>query len=178
MITMPQTFFSYEENVRYSVPSWQAFPGEFLKIEGENGAGKSSYLKVFLEKVDYPFCYMSHNPPFENKWSLQILADIFSYLRGGSKGSALSAPLDRLFEEYSAGQQNLFFLNNLLSEDYPLWVVDEGWGHLDGKQLLHFEKRLDFFSEQGGIFIYTDHENRLSRKPDQTLVIQKCFLNL
>jgi heme exporter protein A len=161
--------------------------GQLLQIEGANGTGKTSLLRILcglmlptegqifwgeqdIEHVKAQYwenlLYIGHHngikgdlTPLEN---LTLARALGSCATEVTLEDALAYMGLRGFEDVptrtlSAGQQRRVALARLLLTQAPLWILDEPFTALDKKAILHFENLLDTHAHQGGMAILTSH---------------------
>lgn len=184
------------ENLNFSLTS-----GELLQIEGHNGSGKTSLLRIL--------CGLALPAEGEIHWNDQNIEQIrdeyhaeLTYLghAHGIKGEltplenlkiaqTLSAnPLEtdlelalqkvglRGFEDVpsrmlSAGQQRRISLARLLISKTALWILDEPFTSLDKKGIQYVEELLEHHLKEGGMAILTSHHTVQNSR------LQKIHLN-
>ncbi len=175
------------DRVLFSGLNLDVKPGIILQIEGRNGCGKTSLLRLL--------CGIMMPSEGEILWNGESItrerADYYSvasYLghHNGIKGEltalenlhfaqALSTPktdcdlyniLERLsmagFEDIpcrhlSAGQNRRVALARLLATDATVWILDEPFTALDRKGIMEVEKVFEEHVMAGGIIILTTH---------------------
>ena len=160
--------------------------GQALVLEGRNGSGKTSLLRILcgirlpdagtvswggtdIDKLgpDYHVhtAYVGHRDgikldltPLENLAMARAL--------GKPNDTTLEAALDKVdlygFEDVltrnlSAGQQRRLALARLLVTDTVLWILDEPFTSLDTDGIKSIEKLLDQHTSNGGMLAVTSH---------------------
>lgn len=162
------------ENLSFSVSA-----GQILQIEGVNGAGKTSLLKILTGlllphegTVDYvddtsDILYIGHKSgvasslsPIENhKWwnDTNDLVEVDPY--------NIFAELGLVgLEEYpaiylSAGQQRRIALSRLWYTEKRLWILDEPFTALDKHGVLLLQDKFQQHLNGGGAIILTTHQD-------------------
>jgi heme exporter protein A len=161
--------------------------GQLLQIEGRNGSGKTSLLRILcgltlptegtvywnnqdIEDIKHNYwanlAYIGHTPgikaeltPLENLAMAQSLAATPSTVE-------LADVLDQVglygFEDVptrtlSAGQQRRVALARLLVSEAQLWILDEPFTALDKAAITMIEQLLDAHAKQGGMAVLTSH---------------------
>jgi len=159
--------------------------GRLYQIVGENGAGKSSLLKViagllrpvegeiFLDdKVigaamnQWPqdCLYLGHQ--YGVKRLLTVEENIRCYCPNASRENIHSAlaQLDLLpyqktpVKQLSAGQAKRVALSRLWLSDQAIWLLDEPFSSLDVKGRALLESKLEQQLKRGGLVILTTHQ--------------------
>lgn len=170
------------DNLNFSLST-----GQLLQIEGHNGSGKTSLLRILCgltlptegniywndEDVqtvqeDYwaTLSYVGHHPGIKGELTpLENLAVAQSLSREPIEID-LAEALDQVglygFEDVhtctlSAGQQRRVALARLLISKTILWILDEPFTALDKAAIKMIEIWLDKHAEQGGMAILTSH---------------------
>jgi heme exporter protein A len=170
------------EDLNFSLDS-----GHLLQIEGRNGSGKTSLLRilcgftlpnegaVYWENEDIQetqsnywatLAYIGHYPgvkaeltPLENLAMAQALSIQPNPI-------SLTEALDKVglygFEDVpartlSAGQQRRVALARLLVNEAKLWILDEPFTALDKAAIRMIETLLDEHASKGGMAVLTSH---------------------
>ena len=173
--------------------------GQALVLEGRNGSGKTSLLRILCgirlpdagcinwcgENIDRlgadyheHTAYVGHRDgikldltPLENLAMARAL--------GKPNDSTLEAALEKVdlygFEDVltrnlSAGQQRRLALARLLVTDTVLWILDEPFTSLDTHGIKTIEHLLDQHTGKGGMLAVTSHHAvNLNNTPTQTI---------
>jgi len=176
-----------DERVLFSDLSFDLYSGELLQLEGPNGVGKTSLMRLLAgllpvssgeilwhaeplaeqrEAFYQSMLFIGHLAgikaeltPLENlKW--------FAALEGGQAEEDLEEALDRVglrgFEDHpchqlSAGQKRRVALARLLFTQRPLWLLDEPFTALDKQGVAAMEQLLSDHAADGGAVILTSH---------------------
>lgn len=161
--------------------------GQLLQIEGHNGSGKTSLLRILCgltlpaEGIVYwnnqdiqeiksnywsTLTYIGHAhgikaelTPLENLAMAQALATklISVDLADALEQVGLYGFEDVPTRTLSAGQQRRVALARLLVCDTQLWILDEPFTALDKAAISMIENLLDAHAKQGGMAILTSH---------------------
>jgi heme exporter protein A len=172
------------ENLNFKLNS-----GQVLQIEGHNGSGKTSLLRILCgltlasegqvfwnnqdiaeeqEEFYADLNYIGHTPgikldltPIENLRVAQALSSkpINIDLEEALNKIGLYGFEDVLSRTLSAGQKRRVALARLLISDYSLWILDEPFTALDKKGVAHVEHILDKHASNGGMAILTSHHH-------------------
>ncbi|NQX89973.1 MAG: cytochrome c biogenesis heme-transporting ATPase CcmA [Halioglobus sp.] len=151
--------------------------GQLWQIEGENGAGKTSLLRILsgLSRFGYAgkvtrtsaVLYIGHQPavksllsPRENlAWHVSGDA---SYPRNEIDDALARVGLNG-YEgvptyTLSAGQQRRVNLARLFISQVPLWLLDEPFTAIDRRGVVNLQSRLSSHIEGGGAVVVTSHQ--------------------
>jgi heme exporter protein A len=180
------------EELSFHVPS-----GNALWVKGNNGAGKSSLLRIcatllnpvngdmkwqdqsclkYPEKYRGQFHYIGHQdalkPALTVRENLRFWAE---FLGNGNIEQALrDFELHRLDNTpvglLSAGQKKRVNLARLLVAQAPLWILDEPFSSLDQLYIDLVKTHLDRHLGDGGTILYTTHQP-LSLNSSSSLVL-------
>ena len=168
----------------FSGLDFDLLPGEVLRVEGENGTGKTSLLRILAglaqpvegevlwgdRKIKEPeacyfqnLLYLGHKAnikfeltPIENLCMARALF--------GANGYGIEEALYQVglygFEDIpcgnlSAGQKRRVALAQLLLTNARLWILDEPYTSLDVKAVAFLEQLFQKHVQQGGILIIT-----------------------
>lgn len=166
--------------------SFELRPGNILLLEGANGSGKTSLLRLLtglatpelgtilwlgqgLSSVRYEYgqslTYIGHAPGLKTGLSAD---ENLSWLAPGFDGkqryhalalAGLQGQEDVLCARLSAGQQRRVALARLYLEATPLWILDEPFTALDKASVKSLEALLAGHSQRGGMVILTSHQD-------------------
>jgi heme exporter protein A len=166
--------------------SFSAQSGEVVRILGENGAGKSSLLKVIVGvisplegKIVYSgedvtldrnplqqdAIYIGHSVGVKNL--LTVAENIRCYCPDVSpetldtvlKQLDLLDHIDALVRTLSAGQLRRVALARLWLTEKTLWLLDEPFASLDVGAIALLEERIQLHVSSGGLVVLTTHQD-------------------
>ncbi|MBK8816358.1 MAG: cytochrome c biogenesis heme-transporting ATPase CcmA [Methylococcaceae bacterium] len=167
------------ENLGFSVD-----PGQVLLLEGENGTGKTSLLRILcgfrepdtgtvmwcgeaIEQSRYftDMAYVGHMDGIKKE--LTVLENLKLSLALGQLGKLtlaqalnkvkLSGYDDTLVQALSAGQKRRLSLARLLITHNVLWILDEPFTSLDKQGIQLIESIMVEHCAQGGMIVMTSH---------------------
>ena len=176
------------EDLEFSVRS-----GEILLLEGRNGSGKTSLLRILcsirlpdagvvnwcgedIQKLgaDYHehIAYVGHRDGVKQDLTPEENLRVARALGKANMNRSSAEVLDRFglygFEDIptynlSAGQQRRLALARLLATEAQLWILDEPFTSLDKHGIGLFESVMDDHLQTGGMIVLTTH-HRVSFK--------------
>jgi heme exporter protein A len=176
-----------DDRVLFEDLSFRINLGEALVLEGRNGSGKTSLLRIlcgirlpesgeihwdgadifklgpeYREHIAYLGHKDGHKPDLTPLENLRIAQGL-----GKSKDDiSLEEALDQVglfgFEDVptrnmSAGQQRRLAIARLLVTDAKLWILDEPFTSLDRAAIEHMERLFEEHLERGGMAAMTTH---------------------
>jgi len=157
--------------------SFTVRPGQLVQIEGANGAGKTSLLRILSGLSRYGFegsvqrhapqLYLGHHAAV--KALLTPRENLAWHVAGECQHSdaAIEAALDRVglygYEDVpsmtlSAGQHRRVNLARLYLSSSPLWLLDEPFTAIDKSGVAELEQLLVTHVERGGAVVMTSHQ--------------------
>ena len=175
-----------DERVLFSDLNFTLKSGQILLIEGRNGAGKTSLLRILTgfrkpesgdlfwsdERIDntqefyQDTAYVGHNNGLkdtltaeENLRYAQSLAITTLSIDNAMEQVGLNGYQETLVRFMSAGQRRRLALARLLCTHKPLWILDEPFTSLDRASIKLFEQFIETHANQGGLVIMTSHHD-------------------
>jgi heme exporter protein A len=175
-----------DERVLFSNLNFTLNSGQVLLIEGRNGAGKTSLLRILTgfrrpevgdlfwndEAIDdtqefyQDTAYIGHNNGLkdtltaeENLRYAQALAISTLSIDDAMEQVGLNGYQETAVRFMSAGQKRRLALARLLCTHKPLWILDEPFTSLDRASIKLFEKFIETHVNQGGLVIMTSHHD-------------------
>ncbi|MFJ9902365.1 ATP-binding cassette domain-containing protein [Streptomyces sp. NPDC101152] len=174
-------------------------PGTLTRVEGSNGTGKSTLLRV-LAGIDAPTegrvtgrprtAYVPERFPAALPFTAVGYLTHLGTVHGLSR-SAATAAAGRWLERFGAadlartpmaelskgGSQKVAVAQALLAEP-ELLVLDEAWTGLDGAARAELERVVAERTEAGGAVVFVDHDpSRLAGAPDATYTVHEGRLD-
>lgn len=173
--------------------------GETLELQGANGAGKSTFLRIIAglaesysgelnwqgqeirrNRVDYhrQSFFLGHRSGVKPVLSVIENLRCLTELKNNYCENRAQRALQRLqLEGYattpcyrlSAGQQKRVSLASLLTTDATLWILDEPFTALDSAGAEQLELMLAAHCEAGGIAVVASHQRLADRSGMQRL---------
>lgn len=157
--------------------SFEVAPGQLLQVDGANGAGKTSLLRILAGLSRYGFSgrvqrpasllYLGHQPavkalltPRENlAWHVAGEA-VYSNtkIENALASVGLYGYEDVPSHALSAGQHRRVNLARLYLSHCPLWLLDEPFTAIDKEGVAELEKLMQKHVERGGAVILTSHQ--------------------
>ncbi|MDH5472669.1 MAG: cytochrome c biogenesis heme-transporting ATPase CcmA [Gammaproteobacteria bacterium] len=171
--------------------------GQILRVEGENGSGKTSLLRILaglaqpesgdvlwnglgIEHVDacysHDLLYLGHKPGIKFELTPVENLCMFTSLFGTKSENGIEDALYQLglygFEDVpcsnlSAGQKRRVALAQLLMSKARLWILDEPYTSLDVAAIAFLESVFKKHVQNGGMLIITSH---------QPITVEGCLL--
>jgi heme exporter protein A len=188
-----------DDRILFEDLSFSINPGEALVLEGRNGSGKTSLLRIlcgirlpetgeirwngqdifklgpeFREHIAYLGHKDGHKPDLTPLENLRIAQG----LGKAKEGIELAEALDQVglygFEDVltrnmSAGQQRRLAIARLLVTDARLWILDEPFTSLDRLGIEHMERLFEGHLKAGGMAAMTTH-HRVGFQEDIKLI--------
>lgn len=169
--------------------SFRLGAGEFLRVSGANGSGKTSLLRVLCglltpsrgsvrwkgepvaalrEEYARQLVYLGHAPAVKGDLTAEENLSIACTLAGvaASRDAVKSAlarfalPDDVPVRRLSQGQRRRAALARLaLSGGVPLWLLDEPFAALDAEGIERLGALLSGHAENGGAIVFTTHQD-------------------
>lgn len=168
--------------------SFEVRSGQVLLIEGKNGAGKTSLLRILsgLRLADHGqvlwqnhpihcansdyrnyLSWLGHQSPLKGEQSAHENLQTLNHLTPQNSVSELQA-LTRVglakfkhkpVKQFSAGMKRRLALAKLLMSNTPLWILDEPQTSLDKSGIALFENMAQEHLAAQGLIIMTSHHD-------------------
>ncbi|NOS87972.1 MAG: cytochrome c biogenesis heme-transporting ATPase CcmA [Methylococcaceae bacterium] len=176
-----------DDRVLFSGLDFQVQGGQVLLIEGPNGSGKTSLLRILTglrnpDEGELVWCgttvvelaalfyqdvaYVGHMNGMKDDLSVtenlkftQALAIAALSIDEGLRKVGLDGYQDTPIRYLSAGQRRRLALARLLCTQKRLWILDEPFTSLDKASIKMFESYIEDHVAAGGITIMTSHHD-------------------
>ena len=177
-----------EERILFENLSLSICPGDIVQIEGANGSGKTSLLRI-LAGLSQPYegnvyfqdkaisqtrelfyqnlLFLGHLPGVKDEMSALENLEFNLALHGLDKQSAeatlntvnLLGFEDALASQLSAGQHRRIALARLWQSQAPIWILDEPFTAIDKLGVAKLEQLFLQHANDGGCVILTTHQD-------------------
>jgi len=175
-----------DQRLLFSGLEFELGPGQTLLVEGRNGSGKTSLLRILcgmrrqdagavhwcgraIERLGGQYrsqlAFIGHADGIKQELTVSENLSVARAL--GVAGDAdvesaiarvgLSGYEDVLCRKLSAGQRRRVALARLLVTAQPLWIVDEPFTSLDREGVDLFRTLMREHADRGGILVFTSH---------------------
>lgn len=185
-----------EERLLFDELSLAIHPGDIVQVEGPNGSGKTSLLRL-LSGLSQPYegyvkfknkkithcreefhqnlLYFGHLSGVKGEMTAQENLDFNLALHGNKKADSLAylnkvnlaGFEDSLASHLSAGQHRRIALARLYQSNVPIWILDEPFTAIDKQGVESLETLLTAHAERGGCVILTTHQDLISIAPEK-----------
>ncbi len=171
--------------------------GELIHLQGTNGAGKTSLIRILVglstpdtgsvsltnSSLDnYPLIYLGHklglNRHLSSVENLQFWANMHGISISTDELYALLARFNLVgledvpSGELSAGQQRRVSLARTQLLPANIWILDEPYTSLDTQGVSFIQNLIDEFVEGGGAVLMTSHQSLQSRLPVKNITLE------
>jgi len=176
-----------DDRILFEQLNFTAKSGELIQIEGHNGSGKTSLLRILCgltlategqvlwnntdildDRANYwtHLNYIGHTTGVKSELTPLENLTVARALSAHPTDISLDEALARVglygFEDVpsrtlSAGQKRRVALARLLINDAPLWILDEPFTALDKHAIKMLETLFDAHAQRGGLALLTSH---------------------
>lgn len=173
------------EQVLFNNLDFSLSPGNVLFLQGENGSGKTSLLRILCgfrwpdegeilwadkpvsENPEYfqNISYIGHKNGIKNELTVEENLNLMRSMATASdietenvlKQIGLFRQADVLTRQLSAGQKRKLALARLMMTKCSFWILDEPFTSLDKSSVVFFEELIKKHILRGGMLILTSH---------------------
>ncbi len=187
-IEVNQLACSRRDNILFEGVSFKVTDRELLQIDGINGSGKSTMLRIIagLTEPNEGQVLWDEQPILECRYQYQQLMTYLGHTNGVKEALSVAENLDVIHAlsgheqpldhdavlkqiglpgmhdvklgKMSAGQKRRMGLSRLLINQSPLWLLDEPFTSLDVDGKSIIEGLIVQHCQQGGIVIFATHQ--------------------
>ncbi len=176
-----------EDRLLFDSLNVEAFTGDIIQIEGPNGSGKTSLLRILAglstpyegdvlfnntniskahEEFHQHLLYLGHLPGVKGEMTAQENLAFNLSLHGMNPDEAESTLSkvnllgfeDALASHLSAGQHRKIALAKLWQSNAPIWILDEPFTAIDKFGVKNLEALFIKHANSGGCVILTTHQ--------------------
>jgi len=163
-------------------------PGQLVQVEGANGAGKTSLLRVLAGLVRHgfegrversaPLLFFGHEPAVKGLLTPRENLRWHPAGEGSHDDRAIAAALEAVglygYEDVpahslSAGQHRRVNLARLHLSSSPLWLLDEPFTAIDRDGVSALQDLFVARARQGGAVLFTSHQPMLVSYPVESV---------
>jgi heme exporter protein A len=185
-----------EERLLFDELSLEIYPGDIVQIEGPNGSGKTSLLRI-LSGLSQPYdgqilhknevishcreefhqnlLYFGHLSGIKGEMTAEENLDFNLALHGNKTEESLAYLAkvnlagfeDSLASHLSAGQHRRIALARLYQSNAPIWILDEPFTAIDKQGVTGLEQLFSLHAQRGGCVILTTHQDLISIKSEK-----------
>lgn len=167
--------------------SFELTSGQVIQIEGSNGCGKTSLLRILCglalpaaghviwcgttiqkDRISYNtrLSYIGHQNGIKGDLTCEENLAFYQSLGNAREDISIDSALDQVgllekdespARKLSAGQGRRLALARLIMTRAPLWILDEPFTALDPDGRELFERCFDRHCSKGGMIIFTTH---------------------
>jgi heme exporter protein A len=178
-----------DERTLFSGLSFTIEPGEMVQIEGRNGAGKTSLLRILAglsspeagevrwqcvntrrqrDVFHQQLLYLGHQPGVKSVLTAYENLAFYQSVNGTASADAIYQALENVgllgyedvtVAQMSAGQQRRVALARLWLSDAPLWILDEPLTAIDKQGVSTLIELFEQHAQQGGMVLLTTHQD-------------------
>ena len=169
-----------ERRVLFEDLTFAVSPGEILRIEGSNGTGKTTLLRILCglyqdytgevewDLDDYPL-FVGHRPGVKDLLSarenLRWLANLYqseaseSQIDGALHDVGLRGFENQPCGALSEGQRKRVNLARLYLLQSPAWILDEPFSSIDVDGVDNLQQAMSRHLDGGGMILLTSHQS-------------------
>lgn len=178
-----------DERTLFSGLSFTIESGEMVQIEGRNGAGKTSLLRILAglsspeagevrwqgvntrrqrDVFHQQLLYLGHQPGVKSVLTAYENLAFYQSVNGTASADAIYQALENVgllgyedvtVAQMSAGQQRRVALARLWLSDAPLWILDEPLTAIDKQGVSTLIELFEQHAQQGGMVLLTTHQD-------------------
>ena len=161
-IAIEKNCISLFESTQLCFPRLSVDVGDKVGISGENGVGKSTFIRYFLEAVDFKHDYLYIPQEITDKEAQQLFHDV-SNLNSDAKGELFTI-VQRLGSDAKAllksstpspGEVRKLLIAEGLLKHPSLIILDEPTNHMDLESIESLEASL---KEYAGVLLFITHD--------------------
>lgn len=185
-----------EERLLFDELSLEVNPGDIVQVEGPNGSGKTSLLRILSglsqpydghvkykeqktsrcrEEFQQNLLYFGHLAGVKGEMTAEENLEFNLALHGNNTNETLAYLAkvnllgfeDSLASHLSAGQHRRIALARLYQSNAPIWILDEPFTAIDKQGVASLEMLFTAHAKRGGCVILTTHQDLISIKPEQ-----------